>query len=134
MTPKRRFVAGLSLLTSILIGVGDAVADVSVEPYVGLQGGVFLWPAYSNRDEVEADTGPGFAWAIVGGLDLASDRGEVLTYSPPSRRVERLSGRLELEVASASQAFTGSTMAPSSRPGTERRFARPASTSISGRR
>ena len=104
MTPGIRFVAILALLASIVLAMGDAFADVSAEPYVGLQGGVFLWPAYSNRDEVEADTGPGFAWAMVGGLDLESDDAKALPSLPPSRPLERLSGRLELEVG---QRFAG---------------------------
>lgn len=104
MTPGQRFSLALAFLASILLGGGEAFADVSPEPYVGLQGGVFLWPAYSNRDEVEADTGPGFAWAIVGGLDFESDHAGVLSSSPPLPLLERLGGRLELEVG---QRFAG---------------------------
>ena len=90
MTPGIRFVAILALLASIVLAMGDAFADVSAEPYVGLQGGVFLWPAYSNRDEVEADSGPGFAWAMVGGLDLESDDARALPSLPPPSRLRRL--------------------------------------------
>ena len=98
MNPSLHAFAGLVLLTSVLLGAADASAEVSLEPYVGLQGGVFLWPAYSNRDEVEADTGPGFSWAVVAGLDWAAGRHERLGRATRPRSVERLSARLELEV------------------------------------
>ena len=65
----------------------------AIDGYVGLQGGTHFWPAYSNRDQVEADTTPGVSWGAVLGLDLG---GESLPEGSGLR--SGLSSRLRLRV------------------------------------
>lgn len=87
---------------SIVCASGTLGADIAqaVEPYVGVQGGVHFWPAYSNRDQVEADTGPGFSWSATGGIVMQA---ESWGPAPPGHPVlttlsERLGVRVEAEV------------------------------------
>lgn len=69
----------------------------AVDGYAGLQAGTHFWPAYSNRDQVEADTTPGASWAVVLGLDLGSEdlpaQSGLRSALSPSLRL-----RLEVEV------------------------------------
>jgi len=92
------------LVAPILFGVGDAFADVSPALCVGLRGVIFAWPAYTNRDALGADTGAGFALAVVGGLDLESASAKDISSLPPPRLLEGFSDRLEREV---DQRFAG---------------------------
>jgi len=74
-----------------------AASAHAADGYVGIQGGVHFWPAYSNRDQVEADTDAGYSWGFVLGADLlATDldpRSPVRTFLS-----DRLGLRLEAEV------------------------------------
>ena len=101
MRPPGGSSIALAFLVSMLSAMqvsAEISSEISVEPYAGLQGGVFLWPAYSNRDEVEADTGPGFSWAVVGGLDLRAAPRDDASVRLWTRLLRRFSGRVELEV------------------------------------
>ncbi|MEM9177406.1 MAG: hypothetical protein AAGC67_19500, partial [Myxococcota bacterium] len=64
-----RVVAAFALVPASISG-GKACAG---EGYLGLHVGTHFWPAYSNRDQVEADTTPGYSYGIVGGLELGGD-------------------------------------------------------------
>lgn len=86
------------MLVATFVAAAAASAQIQTRPYLGIQGGTYLWPAYSNRDQVEADTAPGFAWAVVGGVALEADRAESPRAPRISRSLRRLGARLELEV------------------------------------
>lgn len=86
------------LIVSGALGPADhARAEILVSPYVEVQGGVSLWPAYSNRDEVEADTGPGFSGALLGGVELSAPEADRVPGFLERVFRERFSTRIELE-------------------------------------
>lgn len=93
---KRRGAHAL-LLLAVLVHLLDGDAARAAEGYVGLQAGVHFWPAYSNRDQVEADTNPGFSWAVLGGANLGA---QDLPHASRLRELlsPRLGLRLEAEV------------------------------------
>lgn len=86
-------ICGLALMAS------PEAQGFSWTPFVGVQGGLHLWPAYSNRDQVEADTAPGYSWALVAGVDLGWDPpGSTVSGQRKTQSfVERLGGRVALE-------------------------------------
>lgn len=82
------------MLLAVSMGLGHGAQ--AADGYAGIQGGVHFWPAYSNRDQVEADTDAGYSWAGVLGVDLLA------RDLPPDSSLwpflwERLGLRLEIE-------------------------------------
>jgi len=100
VTPRNSALVHLLAIASTLIVVHDSKADVQIDPYVGLHAGIYIWPAYSNRDEVEADAEPGYQWGLVGGVNFETDSAS--DEAPAA--IDRLGTRLELEVG---QRFSG---------------------------
>ncbi len=87
-----------------MAGIGAAWPVAAVEPYVGIQLGGYVWPAYSNRNQVEADTLPGVAGSVLGGVQLEMNE---LWPSAPTNIGERIGGRVELEISQRISAIHG---------------------------
>lgn len=92
------------VVASIAVVLCTAAASdaFAVDGYLGLQVGTHFWPAYSNRDQVEADTTPGYSYGLVGGVEIGSDD---LPDGAAAR--EAITPRLRLRVeAEISQRFS----------------------------
>ena len=88
-----RALAPIALVVCLFAGA----AAHAVEGHVGLQVGTHFWPAYSNRDQVEADTTPGYSWMAVGGIDLGREIFPEESWLR-TRLTPRLRVRMEIEV------------------------------------
>ena len=81
-----------------ILGSLWAPAALAIDGHVGLQIGTHFWPAYSNRDQVEADITPGYSYGLVGGVEIGS--GDLPEGSPiRSAITPRLRLRVEIEVS-----------------------------------
>lgn len=102
LVASRRPCETVALVVAILVVAipREAPAEAAgfeVAPYVGVAGGLFLWPNYSNRDELEADTSPGYAWSGVLGLELRAGARGVASSQEPPFSLRRLGARFEVE-------------------------------------
>ena len=101
-SPRRLGVHGFLLLASaaLIDPFAAAAVELDLAPYVGIAGGVHFWPAYSNRDEVEADTEPGYSWSALVGLEVAApSQGSAGDDGlPPIASLERFSVRFDVGV------------------------------------
>lgn len=94
----RRGASGFRL--AVVFGLVLAAGPVqAADLHAGVQLGAYVWPAYSNRNQVEADTLPGGAVSLVGGVTTTREDLVSLFPSAPEELAERLAARFELEVA-----------------------------------
>lgn len=91
----RRFGRGLgpTLILSSLLATSAARA---VEPYASIELGFYFWPAYSNRNQVEADTSPGGSGSLALGVQLGEEDWAALGPGVPRLIRERLGARIEV--------------------------------------
>ena len=101
----RRSFAAVGLVLGLVFVVPEPA--YAVEPHAGLQIGAYVWPAFSNRNQVEADTLPGLAVSLLLGVTTTPDDLTSLFPSASETIAERLSARVELEVAQRFSAIHG---------------------------
>lgn len=96
------------LMTIALLGtlgiLGSAAPARAIEPYGGIQLGAYVWPAFSNRNQVEADTLPGISVSLLGGIEMRMNE---LWPTAPTTFGERFGTRIELEVNERISAIHG---------------------------
>ena len=98
---------GASVLWMILLGTLIGTEAKAVDGYVGLQAGGYVWPAYSNRNQVEADTLPGVAASLLGGVRVRGADMDLLGSRLSSVLSGHLGIRSELEVSQRFSAIHG---------------------------
>lgn len=79
----------------------------AVEPYAALEVGAYTWPAFSNRNQIEADTLPGLSVSLAGGVEFLARDFLSEANTRPGSFLDRLGGRIELAASQRISAIHG---------------------------